>query len=105
MAIAGGMPAPDQHSLIKKKFFMKQLFIALCIVTATSVFTLVACSKKDGLVKKETAAASVQPIPAAKSDTPYGKRIHPVHIANPSGDKQPGIIFIPAAKSDTPYGK
>jgi hypothetical protein len=91
MALATGMPAPDQHSLIKKTFFMKHLFFALCILTATSAFTLVACSKKDGFLKDETPAVINHTNRALVRDTPYGKIVTP--------------IFRERTASDTPYGR
>jgi hypothetical protein len=116
------MPAPDQHSLTKKLFFMKHSFIALSIFAATLTATLVACSKKDWLPTDETSARQYTPygknnnsihlpviekprikiIPAAKMDTPYGKINTSVHFPL---TEEPGIRMIPAAKMDTPYGK
>jgi hypothetical protein len=70
---------------------MKHLFFALCILTATSAFTLVACSKKDGLLKDETHAVINHTNRGPVRDTPYGKIITP----------------IPQSRTalDTPYGR
>lgn len=70
---------------------MKHLFIALCILTVTSVLTLVACSKKDGFLKDEKPAIILHINPALVRDTPYGKIIIPI----------PGAGIV----SDTPYGR